>query len=200
MNKLMCKGRFHILLRKSRKLKSLLIIYSSESASEWAHEHQNHLLFSHSVAHPQSHQLFLEQGPNSIMLLLVASKGQVPVDEHFFIHVQGMGPGPSFTLPLPTVVLTVTNNWVATWFLLLFYQEVAWKTPAFLFRNSLISTHAQHHRVSAESTLQGLIWCLLDLYSQAGLKIDETSLEKGTNHARISLSLDTRRFGQRTNE
>lgn len=112
---------------------------------------------------------------------------------------QGMGTGPSFTLPLPTIVLTVTNNWVATWFLLLFYQEVARKTPAFVFRNSLISTHAQHHRVSAESAPKGLIWCLLNLYSQTGVKINEALLEEAMNRAHISLSLDTR-FGQRTNE
>lgn len=42
----MCEGKFHTLFMKSRRLRSLVSLYSSDSASEWAHEHQNHLLFS----------------------------------------------------------------------------------------------------------------------------------------------------------
>lgn len=113
---------------------------------------------------------------------------------------QGMGPGPSFVLPLPTVVLTVMKYWVATWFLLLFYQSVALKAPAFVFRNSLISPCAQHHQVSTESKPQGLIWCLLNLYSQIGLKIKKAVPEEGTSWVHVSLPLGTRRLGQRINQ
>jgi len=78
---------------------------------------------------------------------------------------QGMGPGPLFTLPLSTVLLTVVKYWVATYVLLLFYEQVVLKAPVFVFKNSLISPRAQHHQVSTESNRQGLIWCLLNLYS-----------------------------------
>lgn len=89
MNKLMHEGRFHILFRKSRNLKSLVNQCGSESASQRAHEHRKHLLLRHSV---HSHISFSWRKVSTASCwLLTASKDRVPMDEQCFIHISGDG-------------------------------------------------------------------------------------------------------------
>lgn len=197
MNKSTCEGKFHIPFRKSRKLRSLVSLYSSDSASEWAHEHQNHLLFSLSGLIHSHISFSWQEVPTGSCWPLMASKGQVPVYENCYICIPGDGTW-DFIHPFsPAVALPAMNYWVTTCFFLLFYQQVTLNSPAFVFKKSPISPHAQ---VGAEPTPQSLAWCLPNLYSQIALKIDKSVPDQGMRQAHICLSLGTRRFEQRTNQ
>lgn len=162
MTKFTCEGKFHTPFRKSRRLRSLVSLYGSDSASEWAHEHQHHLLFSLSgLIHSGISFSWQEVPRGSCWHLKVKS---------LFVSTAFPGDGTwHFSHPFsPTVEQSVIKYWVTTGVFLLFYQQVTLKPPAFVFRSSPIDAHAQ---VGTESTPQGFVWCLPNLYSQIALKL-----------------------------
>lgn len=111
MDKSTCEGKFHMPFRKSRRLRSLVRLYSSDSASERAHEHQNPLLFNLSGLIHSRISFSWQEVPTGSCWLLMESKGQVPVYENCFIHIPGDGTW-GFTHPSSPAFM---NYWVNTW-------------------------------------------------------------------------------------
>lgn len=196
----MCEGRFHILFRKSRKFQSLVSRYGSEPAPEGAHKHQKHLLVSHSAAHPQSHQLFLAEGPNSITLAADGIWRSGPC-LWASLRLQLRGCDLGLHSPYPSL-LGYWQWWKIGWphgfyyFINRWYWRLQHSFSETLSSVLILSTI----RLALNQPSQDLIWCPLNLFSQIGLKIDEAVPEDGMSQAHTSPSLSTGRFRQRTNQ
>lgn len=173
--------------RKSRRLRSLVSLYSSDSTSEWTWT-SNPPFVQPLRAHSQSFQLFLAGGANRITL---ASKGQV----HCFPR------GWDLALQSPIFPYCGTNSYEVLGDHMGFFSVIL-STGDIEASSICIQkfSHQYYAQVGSELTPPG--FCLVSSQSlfPDHSKIDKAVPDEGMSRAQVCLSLGTRRVEQRTNQ